>query len=223
VVGPPISQKAVAWVMLDAARMRTIQARWALRGACSMMLALGACGSGTLAPDGGSPGTGGAGGAAACQMALAVDRSCAIASDCVAVSHTSNCCGTAQVIGIRASEQARFQPLEAQCDATYPACGCATGPSTTDDGSRLAFDGTAGVTCVQGKCTTFVPDCGSPCPAGTTCFSCSNHASLFAACTVACAGNSDCHDPALPLCQNGSSGNTYGMYCTAAGVACDTK
>ena len=28
---------------------------------------------------------------------------------------------------------------------------------------------------------------------------------------------------ALPLCQTGTSGNTYGMYCTAADVACDTK
>jgi hypothetical protein len=27
----------------------------------------------------------------------------------------------------------------------------------------------------------------------------------------------------LPLCQSGSSGNTNGTFCTAAGVACDTK
>jgi hypothetical protein len=27
----------------------------------------------------------------------------------------------------------------------------------------------------------------------------------------------------LPLCQFGSSGNRAGMFCTASGVACDTK
>jgi len=201
----------------------TTKLRWAIRSVGWLPLALAACGSGTLVVDGGPTGTGGAGGAAACQMALAVDRSCATASDCVAVSHTSNCCGQAVVIGIRVSSQSAFQTLEAQCDATYPACGCAAGQPTTDDGSRLAFSGTAGVTCLQGKCTTFVPDCNGPCPTGTTCFSCASHASLFAACTNACTTSTDCHDPALPLCQTGTTGNTYGMYCTAAGVGCDTQ
>ena len=186
-------------------------------------LVLAACGSGTLTVDGGPTGTGGSGGAVACQMALAVARSCAIAGDCVVVSHTSSCCGSSQVIGIRGSAQSTFQRLEAQCDASYPACGCAAGPPTTDDGSQIMFGGTAGLDCVQGKCTTFVPACAGPCAAGTTCFSCSNHSSVFAACTTVCTSSSDCHDPALPLCQMGSSGNTIGMYCTAAGVACDTK
>ena len=79
------------------------------------------------------------------------------------------------------------------------------------------------MTCVQGKCTTFVPDCGKPCGNGTTCFSCSNHAQLFAACTTTCADSTACTDPTLPLCQMGTSGNTAGKFCTAANVACDTK
>lgn len=190
------------------------------------LVALAGCGSTLAGPDGGgggATGTGGSGGASACQAALAVDRSCTTAGDCVAVGHTSNCCGQVVFVGIRASQQAQFQALEAACDASYPACGCAAGQPATDDGSRLRFDGTAGVTCVQGQCTTFVPDCGAPCATGTTCFSCSNHASAFAACTTACSASSGCADPALPLCQNGTSGNTAGMYCTAAGVACDTK
>src|SRR3954452_19467564 len=96
----------------------------------------GACGSGSLgAQDGG----GGAGGSGACQAVLALDRSCTSSADCVAVSHTTNCCGQEQVFGLRATEQARFTMLEAECDSTYPACGCAAQQPFVDDGSRLPF------------------------------------------------------------------------------------
>jgi len=186
----------------------------------SLLFAVAACGATLGSPDGG---TGGAGGASACEAAVAVDRTCAVAADCVAVAHTSNCCGQTVFIGIRASEQTRYQALESQCDASYPACGCAASEPTTDDGSHVRFDGTAGVACVQGRCITFVPECGAPCAAGTMCFSCANPASVFAACTTPCTASSDCHDPALPLCQSSSSGNTFGMYCTPANVACDTR
>jgi hypothetical protein len=96
-------------------------------------------------------------------------------------------------------------------------------PPTADDGSRLRFNEQAGVTCLQGKCTTFEPDCGQPCGAGTTCFSCANHQLMFAACTTTCVNSSTCADPTLPLCQMGTSGNTSGTFCTAAGVQCDTR
>src|SRR6476646_4453400 len=108
----------------------------------------GACGSGSL---GGPDGGGGTGGSGACQAVLALDRSCTTSADCVAVSHTTNCCGQEQAFGLRASEQARFATLEAQCDVTYPACGCAAQQPFADDGSRLQFQQTAGVTCVQGQ------------------------------------------------------------------------
>jgi hypothetical protein len=183
------------------------------------VLCAGACGSGSLgAPDGG----GGTGGSSACQAVLELDRSCASSADCVAASHTINCCGQEQIIGLRATEQTRFTMLEARCDPTYPACGCAAQQPLVDDGSRVQFQATAGVTCVQGKCTTFVPACGQPCPAGTSCFSCQDHGSMFAACTTTCTGSAECHDATLPLCQSGTSGNTYGMYCTAPNVACDS-
>jgi len=186
-----------------------------------MVLGAGACGSSTL---GGPDGGGGTGGTAACQAVLALDRSCTTSADCVPVSHVANCCGQETVFGLRGTEQARFQTLEAQCDATYPACGCAAQQPVADDGSRLRFgNAEAGVTCVQGTCTTFVLDCGRPCETGTTCFSCVNHTSTFAACTTACTTSADCHDATLPLCQTGTSGNTAGMFCTAADVACDTR
>ena len=172
---------------------------------------------------GGSTGGGGAGGTSPCQAVLALDRSCTTPADCFAGAHTTDCCGNSQFIGFRTSEQARFQTLEAQCDATYPGCGCPAGPPTADDGSRVGFSQQAGVTCLQGKCTTFVPDCGQPCGAGTTCFSCSNHSSVFAACTTMCTESTQCTTAALPLCQMGTSGNTAGKFCTAANVQCDTK
>lgn len=173
---------------------------------------------------GGSAGAGGAGGAtSACGAVLALDRSCAAPADCFAGAHTINCCGSVQFIGLRNSEKAQYQALEAACDAGYPLCECPTQQPIADDGSRVKLAAEAAVTCWQGKCTTFVPDCGQPCAAGTTCFSCSNHASTFAACTTTCADSTACHDPALPLCQMGTSGNVSGKFCTAANVACDTK
>jgi hypothetical protein len=173
---------------------------------------------------GGASGGGGAGGATSpCQAVLALDRSCTTAADCFAGAHVINCCGQVQDIGFANAAKTQFQTLEAQCDATYPACGCAAGQPTADDGSRLRFSDQPGLTCLQGKCTTFVPDCGQPCGAGTTCFSCSNHARVFAACTTMCTASTECLDPSLPLCQMGMSGNTAGKFCTAADVACDTK
>jgi hypothetical protein len=154
---------------------------------------------------------------------LALDRSCTTAADCFAGAHTSNCCGQVQFIGFRNAVKPQFQTLEAACDATYPACGCAAGQPTADDGSKLRFNQQADVTCLQGKCTTFVPDCGQPCATGTTCFSCANHQLMFAACTTMCADSNACADPTLALCQMGSSGNTSGKFCTGANVTCDTR
>ena len=173
---------------------------------------------------GGSTGGGGAGGTTSpCQTVLALDRSCTTAADCFAGAHTSNCCGQVQFIGFSNSVKTQFQTLEAQCDLTYPLCGCAAGQPAADDGSRLRFTDQAGVTCLQGKCTTFVPDCGQPCGAGTTCFSCISKPTMFATCTTMCADSNACLDPTLPLCQTGMSGNTSGKFCTAANVACDIK
>jgi hypothetical protein len=171
----------------------------------------------------GALGSGGAGGASPCQAVLALDRSCVSATDCFAAEHQTSCCGQREFVGIRTSAQAQFLDLEPKCEATYPACGCAEGQPTTDDGSKVQFNATPGVACVQRLCTTYAADCGKPCASGTTCFSCSNHATVFAACTTMCAVVTDCMDPTLPICQFGSSGNTSGMFCTVSGVACDTK
>jgi hypothetical protein len=172
---------------------------------------------------GGKAGTDGAGGVTACQTIAALDHSCTVDADCFAGRRIINCCGTARVVGLRVADKATFDQLEPQCDASYPACGCAMGATTTDDGSVMKLNGNAGVACVQGTCTTFVAECGHPCATGTTCFSCVTHLTTFAACTTACTTSNDCHDPSLPLCQLGTSGNVSGQYCTSTGIACDTK
>ena len=74
---------------------------------------------------GGSTGGGGTGGTTSpCQAVLALDRSCTTPADCFAGAQRTNCCGHRQFVGFRNSVKTPFQTLEAQCDATYPACGC---------------------------------------------------------------------------------------------------
>jgi hypothetical protein len=222
-IGVSVGCGSVNSAGVDAAAGTSGQGGHAGDGSAGSTGSAGSAGSGIAGTTGsGGSGTGGAS-TSPCQAVLALDRACATATDCFAGAHTSNCCGQMQFIGISNAAKTQFQALEAQCDATYPACGCAAQQPTADDGSRLPFNAKAGVTCVQGKCTTFVPDCGKPCGSGTTCFSCSNHAQLFAACTTMCADSTTCTDPTLPLCQTGTSGNTAGKFCTAANVACDTK
>jgi hypothetical protein len=194
-----------------------------LKAACLAALLLAACGSSLVGPDGSATGTGGTGGETACQAAIAVDHTCATDSDCVAVAHTTNCCGQAVFIGIRASEQARFNAFEAQCDAAYPACGCAAGQPMTEDGSLVRFGDPAAAMCLLGRCTSYVPACGNPCSSQTTCFTCTNHGATFAACTRMCTTSADCTDQSMPLCQFGQTGNAIGMFCTGASVACDTQ
>ena len=186
-------------------------------------------GTGGAAGGGGRSGTGGGaagagGGSSACQQVSMLDRSCAQDSDCFAANETINCCGQGALVGLNVAGMARFTALEPQCQASYPRCGCGISPPMTDDGSVMRIGATtAGVACVQGMCTTFVPACGKPCTGGTTCFSCSQATREYAVCTTACTTGADCHDPALPMCLLGISGNVNGMYCVAAGVACDTR
>jgi hypothetical protein len=192
-------------------------------GAGGALGAGGRAGSGGESGVGGKTGAGGAGGVSACQAVAALDRSCTADADCVAVRHVANCCGTARIIGLNKAAEAAFAQLEPACDASYPACGCATGATTTDDGSVIKPAETAGVFCQAGTCTTFVPECAHPCAAGTACFTCVAHNATYGACTTPCTASTDCTDPSLPLCQMAVSGNLPGKYCTAAAVACDTK
>jgi hypothetical protein len=183
-------------------------------------------GGGSGGAGGGSAGTGGRGGAgggqASCRAAEMLDRTCTSATDCVAVGHIVDCCGTGRMMGLRATEQSRFRELEAQCVASYPGCECPPQPTLTDDGSAVRTSTTVGVACRAGVCTTFHSACGQPCSDGRVCITCANGPSTYAVCTTSCERGAACADPALPLCQSASSGDRTGMYCTAAGVACGT-
>jgi hypothetical protein len=179
-----------------------------------LMFAFGiGCGGGSANSDGGD-----GAGSSACQQVIALDRSCATAADCVAVHHTTNCCGGLAWIGIRTSEQQWFLALESQCVASYPACGCFDGRDSTDDGSRIPSGGAAAVTCEAGACKTYAPACGRLCEIGSSCRTCTDPATgtTTSACALQCTGDSMC-DPNVARCNLGS---TSGL-CVPATASCE--
>jgi hypothetical protein len=167
--------------------------------------------AGTGAAGTGAAGTGASDGgardappdASACSLATMVDRSCSTDADCVAVTHTTSCCGSAVWMGIRSTEQQRFSTLETACDGSYPRCGCAAGPPQTDDGSIVNFgSGKAGVSCQGGICKTFSKACGHPCEAGRSCTTCmAPDAGAASFCTLRCMNDMTCTEPGLTRCQ----------------------
>ena len=86
------------------------------------------------------------------------DDTCAADGDCVVAFHQINCCGTQAAWGIRASEKPAFDAAEAICVDQYPKCGCATFPTTADDGSTSTDPNAFVATCEAGVCTTSVSE-----------------------------------------------------------------
>lgn len=100
------------------------------------------------------------------------DRSCSQASDCAVVAHQRDCCGTRVMLGIRADQAQAFAAAEMQCEAQYPACGCAEQAPSADDGTM--FDSQTGlpasVDCVDQACqSTFKSPSKTPCGPNMTC------------------------------------------------------
>jgi hypothetical protein len=153
---------------------------------------------------GGISGVGGGGGASACAQAASTDRSCTTDADCVLVLHTTNCCGSAVWMGIRSTAQPRFQTLEAACDRSYPACGCAAFGSTTDDGSLIGLGGNTstrvGVTCDAGTCRTFAEACAHLCAAGRSCATCTVAGKTTGTCALHCMAAKDCTEAPATTC-----------------------
>jgi hypothetical protein len=178
-------------------------------------------GGGTAGAGGGRAGagggTGGAAGSAACPQVPMLDRSCAVDGDCLAVTHTTNCCGSAIWLGIRSSEKTKYGTLESACDASYPGCGCAAGPPTTDDGSVVPFGGMAGVSCQAGMCKTFSKACGRACDTGRSCSTCmAPDAGATSACSLHCMKDTDCTEPKRTKCQVSFAGGV----CVDPTMAC---
>lgn len=84
-----------------------------------------------------------------------LDKSCTTPSDCIVAVHQTDCCGNADAVGINASAGKSFWDLEAECSALFPACGCPTGPLTTEDGLMTATGPSqVDVACVDERCVT---------------------------------------------------------------------
>ena len=84
------------------------------------------------------------------------DKACTVASDCFVALHTTSCCGTEVAIGVSTSDRTRFEDDEARCDAQYPGCGCAAGPTQAEDGKSAINPTTIIVRCDTGRCMTAV-------------------------------------------------------------------
>lgn len=172
-------------------------------------------GGGEVAGMGGG-GRGGGGGATACQQVGTLDGSCAKNTDCVAVVHTTNCCGAAVWLGLRSTEAQPFATLESTCDASYPACGCASGPPTTDDGSTVMQGGAVSVSCQGGTCKTFATACGQSCGAGRSCLTCGAQDAGVSVCSLRCSVDTNCTEGGYPRCQFGINSGI----CAPASVPC---
>lgn len=83
------------------------------------------------------------------------DRTCAVDADCVAVRVNLDCCGTQAVRGVSRADAARFQAQERLCSPGRR-CGCESGPTRLDDGSRWEHDRAVLVACRERVCTTFL-------------------------------------------------------------------
>lgn len=128
---------------------------------------LTACGGGSGGSGGGGSSgtsTAGAGGMADpvdCTASTPVfptfDRACTTEADCFIAFHMINCCGTREALGLNSAEKQAFDDAESICSAQYPACGCAQGPTKTDEGSTANDDAMIQVQCASGQCMTYVP------------------------------------------------------------------
>jgi hypothetical protein len=81
---------------------------------------------------------------------------CAADADCEIGRHMVDCCGTMAALGVLSTERAAFDAAEATCESMYPPCGCASRPTTAEDG-RDETAGTIAVRCAAGECDTHVP------------------------------------------------------------------
>jgi hypothetical protein len=88
-------------------------------------------------------------------------KACTGASDCTYVRHVTNCCGSAEFIGVAKASLSEVTSCESSWDAHFPACGCASNGVMTEDG-KTDVDGAAPqVDCVPinsgSFCQTFLP------------------------------------------------------------------
>ena len=116
---------------------------------------------GGTAIDGGGAADGG-GPAVLCAFVDDLERGCGADENCVVGVHQSDCCGNTVAIGMNHAERDRFDAAEAPCRASYPGCGCPSGPTTTDSGETTLDPSAIQVACVPDgasmTCMTYVTE-----------------------------------------------------------------
>ncbi len=110
--------------------------------------------------DGGAVDGGAVDGGGVCDFVGGLSRGCSADANCIVAIHQVDCCGTLTAVGLNHSERDPFDTAEAACLATYPACGCAGSPTTTDSGEIATDTSSIQVGCISrgpaGVCMTYV-------------------------------------------------------------------
>ena len=92
-------------------------------------------------------------------------KTCQADSDCIIEQEQTDCCGTILYVGVNTASAGMFDACEAAWLAHFPACGCDSGQTKTEDGNTAA-PGTDGgapqVHCIDfttsgGVCMTYTP------------------------------------------------------------------
>jgi hypothetical protein len=92
-------------------------------------------------------------------------KSCQSDTDCVIKQEQTDCCGTILYVGVSTASAGMFDTCEAAWVTHFPACGCASNQTKTEDGKTSVLGGDAGapkVHCTDftmsgGICMTYTP------------------------------------------------------------------
>ncbi len=82
-----------------------------------------------------------------------IGRTCTETSDCTVGEHTTDCCGSRSLTGVRVSDRRAFDGLAATCTRFFGECDCPPDPTTADDGST-GEPADVIVECVERRCRT---------------------------------------------------------------------
>lgn len=92
-------------------------------------------------------------------------KTCQGDADCVTKQEQTDCCGTILYVGVSTASAGMFDSCEAAWLAHFPACGCASNKTGTEDGKTTVLGSDAGgpqVHCIDftmsgGICMTYTP------------------------------------------------------------------
>lgn len=83
-------------------------------------------------------------------------KACTRDADCSQASRMVDCCGSMQMVGVRADVALAFGECERERQKGLPLCDCIAQPLSAEDGSPIPADGAANVRCDMGVCLTFL-------------------------------------------------------------------